>query len=150
MQVILKKDVANLGHADDVVNVRTGYAVNYLVPQGFATVATKSALKQHEETVRQRAHKEANKVAEAEALAAKISSMLVKVSAKVSENGKIYGSVTPAQLAEALAAAGVEIDKKDISIISSDVKTLGVYDAEVKCYKETKGEFKFEVIAEGE
>jgi len=146
MQVILKKDVANLGHADDVVNVRTGYAVNYLVPQGFATVATKSALKQHEETVRQRAHKEANKVA----VAAEISAMLVKVAAKVCENVKIYGSVTPAQLAEALAAAGVEIDKKDISIVSSDVKTLGVYDAEVKCYKETKGEFKFEVIAEGE
>lgn len=148
MQVILKTDVTNLGHADDVVNVRTGYAVNYLVPQGLASVATKSALKQHEETIRQRAHKEAKRVAEAEALAAKVSSMLVKVTAKVSENGKIYGSVTPAQLADALVAAGVEVDKKDVIIVSSEVKTLGVYEASVKCYKDIKGEFKFEIIAE--
>jgi len=148
MQVILKKDVANLGHADEVVNVKTGYAVNYLVPQGFATVGTKSALKQHEETIRQRAHKEAKRVAEAEALAAKISSMLIKVAAKVSENGKIYGSVTASQLADALIAAGLEVDKKDVTIVSSDVKTLGVYDASVKCYKDIKGEFKFEIIAE--
>lgn len=148
MQVILKTDVTNLGHADDVVNVRTGYAVNYLVPQGLASVATKSALKQHEETIRQRAHKEAKRVAEAEALAAKVSSMLVKVTAKVSENGKIYGSVTPAQLADALVAAGVEVDKKDVAIVSSEVKTLGVYEASVKCYKDIKGEFKFEIIAE--
>lgn len=148
MQIILKKDVANLGHADDIVNVKTGYAMNYLIPQGFAILATKSALKQHEETIRQRAHKEAKKISDAEALAAKVSSMLVKVAAKVSENGKIYGSVTAAQLADALAAAGLEIDKKDLSIVSPEVKTLGVYDAELKCYKNVKGAFKFEVVAE--
>lgn len=150
MQVILKKEVANLGHVDDVVNVKTGYALNYLVPQGIAVVGTPSALKQHEETVRQRAHKEAKKVADAEKVAAKISSLLVKVSAKVSENGKIYGSVTTAQLAEALAAAGVEVDKKDIVVVSPEVKTLGTFDAEVKCYKEVKGKFQFEVVAEAE
>ena len=72
----------------------------------------------------------------------------MKVSAKVSENGKIYGSVTTAQLAEALVAAGIEVDKKDITIVSEDVKVLGVYDAEVKCYKDVKGAFKFEIIAE--
>lgn len=148
MEIILKKDVANLGHADDVVKVKAGYAINYLVPQGMAIVATPSALKQHAETIRQRAHKEAAKLAAAQELAAKISSVLVKVSAKVSENGKIYGSVTTAQLAEALAAAGIEVDKKDVSVVSEEVKTLGVYDAEVKCYKDVKGAFKFEVIAE--
>ena len=148
MDIILKKDVANLGHADDVVKVKTGYAMNYLIPQGFAIAATPSALKQHEETLRQRAHKEAKKVAEAEAAAAKINELTVKVSAKVSENGKIYGSVTTAQLAEALVAAGVEVDKKDITILSDDVKELGIYDAEVKCYKAVKGTFKFEVVAE--
>ena len=147
MQIILKKDVANLGHADDVVKVKTGYAMNYLIPQGFAIAATPSALKQHEETLRQRAHKEAKKVAEAEAAAAKINELTVKVSAKVSENGKIYGSVTTAQLAEALVAAGVEVDKKDITILS-EVKELGNYEAEVKCYKAIKGTFKFEVVAE--
>lgn len=148
MQIILKKDVANLGHADDVVTVKTGYAMNYLIPQGFAISATPSALKQHAETIRQRAHKEAKKVADAEALAASINAVLVKVTAKVSENGKIYGSVTTAQLAEALAAAGVEVDKKDITIVSEEVKEVGTYEAEVKCYKAVKGTFKFEVVAE--
>ncbi|MDD6253627.1 MAG: 50S ribosomal protein L9 [Candidatus Cryptobacteroides sp.] len=148
MEIILKKDVANLGHADDVVKVKAGYALNYLIPQGFAILATVSAKKQHEETLRQRAHKEAKLVADAQALAAKIESVLVKVSAKVSENGKIYGSVTTAQLAEALVNAGIEVDKKDITITSAEVKELGVYDAEVKCYKSVKGAFKFEVVAE--
>ena len=147
MEIILKKDVANLGHADDVVKVKAGYALNYLIPQGFATLATASALKQHAETIRQRAHKEAKKVADAEALAAQISGVLVKVAVKVSESGKIYGSVTTAQLAEALVAAGIEVDKKDITILS-DVKELGVYEAEVKCYKAVKGTLKFEVVAE--
>lgn len=148
MQIILKKDVANLGHADDVVTVKTGYAMNYLIPQGFAISATPSALKQHAETIRQRAHKEAKKIADAEALAASINAVLVKVTAKVSENGKIYGSITSAQLAEALAAAGVVVDKKDITVISDDVKEVGTYEAEVKCYKSVKGTFKFEVVAE--
>ena len=147
MEIILKKDVANLGHADDVVKVKAGYALNYLIPQGFATLATASALKQHAETIRQRAHKEAKKMADAEALAAQISGVLVKVAVKVSETGKIYGSVTTAQLAEALVAAGIEVDKKDITILS-DVKELGVYEAEVKCYKAVKGTLKFEVVAE--
>ena len=147
MEIILKKDVVNLGHADDVVKVKPGYALNYLIPQGYATLATASALKQHAETIRQRAHKEAKKVADAEALAAQISGVLVKVAVKVSESGKIYGSVTTAQLAEALAAAGIEVDKKDITILS-DVKELGVYEAEVKCYKAVKGALKFEVVAE--
>ena len=148
MKIILKKDVANLGYALDVVEVKTGYAVNYLVPQGIASVATASALKQLEETKRQKAHKEAKLIADAEALAAKVSAVSVKVAAKVSESGKIYGSITSAQLAEALAAAGVEVDKKDITILSADVKTAGEYEASVKCYKSVKGTFKFEVVAE--
>ena len=148
MEIILKKDVANVGHADDVVKVKAGYALNYLIPQGFAILATESAKKQHAETRRQRAHKEAKLVADAQALAARIESVLVKVSAKVSESGKIYGSVTTAQLAEALVNAGIEVDKKDITITSEEVKELGTFDAEVKCYKSVKGAFKFEVVAE--
>jgi large subunit ribosomal protein L9 len=148
MQIILKKDVANLGHADDVVTVKTGYAMNYLIPQGFAIAATPSALKQHAETIRQRAHKEAKKIADAEALAASINAVLVKVAAKVSETGKIYGSVTTAQLAEALAGAGIEVDKKDITILGGDVKETGEYEASVKLYKSIKGTFKFNVVAE--
>ena len=89
MEIILKKDVANLGHADDIVNVKTGYAVNYLIPQGFAIMATPSAKKVHAENLRQRAHKIAKFVGDAEALAAKLAETTVKVAVKVSESGKI-------------------------------------------------------------
>ena len=145
MEIILKKDVANLGHADDIVNVKTGYAVNYLIPQGYATLATASAKKVHAENLRQRAHKEAKFRADAEALAAKLAEVVVKVAAKVSESGKIYGSVTTAQIADALVAQGINVDKKDITIVDA-VKELGFYEATMKCYKDIKGTVKFEVV----
>lgn len=146
MEIILKKDVANLGYADEIVNVKTGYAVNYLIPQGFAVLATPSAKKVHAEVLRQRAHKEAKLVADAQALAAKLAETTVQVAVKVSESGKIYGSVTTAAVADALAQAGVAVDKKDITLES--VKELGVYEATVKCYKAVKGACKVEVVAE--
>ena len=146
MEIILKKDVANLGHADDIVNVKTGYAVNYLIPQGFAIMATPSAKKVHAENLRQRAHKIAKFVGDAEALAAKLAETTVKVAVKVSESGKIYGSVTTAQLAEALAAVGFEIAKEDITVEAA--KGLGTYEAVVKCYRDIKGTFKYEIVAE--
>ena len=146
MKIILKKEVANLGEAGDIVNVKTGYAVNYLVPQGFATIATPSALKQHEETIRQRAHKEAKLVAEAEAQAAKISAVPVKVAAKVTEGGKLFGSVGAAQVAEALAAAGCEVEKRHINV--PEIKELGEYEATVKVYKAVAATVKVEVVAE--
>lgn len=147
MEILLKKDVANLGYAGEIVKVKAGYAVNYLVPQGLATVATESVKKQHAETLRQRAHKEAKLVADAEALAAKLAEQTLKVAVKVSESGKIYGSVTSAQLAEALQAAGLDIDKKNITV-PSDIKELGTYEAAVKIYKGIKGAFNFEVVSE--
>ena len=146
MEIILKKDVANLGHADDIVNVKTGYAVNYLIPQGFAVMATASAKKVHAENLRQRAHKIAKFVGDAEALVAKLAETTVQVAVKVSESGKIYGSVTAAQLAEALAAVGIEVDKKDITVESA--KELGTYEATVKCFRDVKGTFKYEIVAE--
>ncbi|MBQ0143694.1 MAG: 50S ribosomal protein L9 [Bacteroidales bacterium] len=146
MKIILKKEVANLGEAGDVVEVKAGYAQNYLIPQGYAIAATVSALKMREETIRQRAHKEAKLVADAEALAAKIAATPVKVAVKVSETGKIYGSVTSAQLAEALQAVGIEADKKNITL--PEVAGLGEYEAVVKCYKAVKAALKFEVVAE--
>ncbi|MBO6221814.1 MAG: 50S ribosomal protein L9 [Bacteroidales bacterium] len=147
MKIILKKEVANLGEAGDVVEVKGGYAQNYLIPQGFATVATPSALKQLEEAKRQRAHKEAKLVADAEALAAKIEVTPVKVAVKVSESGKIYGSVTSAQIEEALKAAGIEVEKKNITI-PEDIKALGEYEGTVKCYRAVKAAVKFIVEAE--
>ncbi len=146
MEIILKKDVANLGHADDIVNVKTGYAVNYLIPQGFAVMATPSAKKVHAENLRQRAHKIAKFIGDAEALAAKLAETTVQVAVKVSESGKIYGSVTTAQLSEALAAVGIEVDKKDITVEAA--KELGTYEATVKCYRDVKGTFKYEIVAE--
>ena len=146
MKIILKKEVANLGEAGDVVEVKTGYALNYLVPQGFATVGTPSALKQHEETLRQRAHKEAKLVADAQAVAAKIEAVDVNLTAKVGESGKLYGAVTAAQVAEALVAAGIDVDKKNVTV--PEIKELGEYEAKVKCYKGVFANVKVVVAAE--
>lgn len=145
MKIILKKEIANLGEAGEVVEVKTGYALNYLVPQGYAVVGTPSALKQHEETLRQRAHKEAKFVADAQALAAKIEAVDITVSAKVGENGKLYGAVTAAQVAEVLAAAGIEVEKKNISL--DDIKELGEFEGKVKCYKGVFANIKVKVVA---
>lgn len=145
MKIILKKELPNLGESGEVVEVKAGYALNYLVPQGFAVVATPSVLKQHEETVRQRAHKEAKLVADAQALAAKIEALTVKLAAKVSESGKLYGSVTAAQVAEALAAQGVEVEKRLVTV--PEIKETGEYEAQVKCYKDTVAKVKVIVEA---
>ena len=146
MKIILKKDIANLGEAGDVVEVKTGYALNYLVPQGFASVGTPSALKQHAETLRQRAHKEAKLVAEAQALAAKIEALTVALTAKVGESGKLYGAVTTSQVAESLAAQGVEVDKRNVTL--PEIKELGEYEGKVKCYKGVFATVKVSVSAE--
>ena len=146
MKIILKKDVQNLGEAGEVVEVKNGYALNYLVPQGFATVATKGALKQYEETIRQRAHKEAKLVADAEALKKNIESMPVKISAKVSENGKLYGAVTAAMVADALAALGINVDKKNVSV--PEIKETGEFEGSAKVYKTVVAAVKVIVEAE--
>ncbi len=146
MKIILKKDVANLGEAGEIVEVKTGYALNYLVPQGFACIGTPSAIKQHEETIRQRAHKEAKNIAEAQAYAAKISAAPVKVAVKVNEQEKIYGAVTAAQVADAFAAAGIEVDKKNITL--PEIKELGEYEGKVKCYRGVFADIKIEVVSE--
>ncbi len=146
MKIILKKEVIGLGEAGDVVNVKTGYALNYLVPQGFASVGTPSALKQHEETLRQRAHKEAKLVADAQALAAKASAIEIKIAAKVGDSGKLYGGITPAQVAEILAEGGVELDKRNITL--PEIKTVGEYEASAKFYKGVVATLKVKVVAE--
>lgn len=149
MEIILKQDVPNLGHKDDVVVVKNGYATNYLIPQGFAIMATPSAKKVHAENLRQRAHKEAKLRADAEALAAKLEGMQVTVATKVSATGKIFGSVNNIQVAEALAAKGFEMDRRNITIVGEDkLQEVGLYEAVVKCYKDIKATIKVEVVAE--
>ena len=146
MKIILKKDVANLGDAGEVVEVKTGYALNYLVPQGFAAIGTPSAIKQHEETIRQRAHKEAKNIAEAQAKAAQLAAKPVQVAVKVGESGKLYGSVTSAQVAAALAELGFEVDKKNVEV--PEIKELGEFEAKVKCYKGVFADVKLNVVSE--
>jgi len=149
MEIILKQDVPNLGHKDDIVTVRNGYAANYLIPQGFATMATSSAKKVHAENLRQRAHKEAKIRQEAEALAAKLEGVQVTLATKVSSTGKIFGSVNNIQVAEALAAKGFVIDRRDIAIEGeSNIKEIGMYNATVKCHREIKANIKIEIIGE--
>ena len=143
MKIILKKEVANLGEAGDIVEVKTGYALNYLIPQGYAVMGTSSAIKQHEETIRQRAHKEAKLVADAQALASKLEAKLIKIAVKVSESGKLFGSVTATQDAELL---GEGVDKKNVTV--PEIKELGEYESQVKCYKGIFANVKLEVVAE--
>lgn len=145
MQVILIKDVENLGYANDIVEVRPGYANNYLIPQGYAKSARASARKVLAENLKQQAHKEAKLVADAEALAARLAETVLKITAKA-EEGRIFGSVTAAHLAEALGAQGIEVDRKSISV--DPVKTIGAYEASVKIYKGIGATIKFEVVAE--
>ncbi|MCF0163877.1 MAG: 50S ribosomal protein L9 [Bacteroidales bacterium] len=149
MEIILKQDVKNLGLKDDIVTVKNGYAANYLIPQGMAIMATPTAKKIHAENLRQRAHKEAKLREEAQALAAKLGTLEVKVAAKVSETGKVFGSVNNIQIAEALVAMGINVDRKDITIVDADViKEVGTYEAVVKCYRDIKGTVKVTVVGE--
>lgn len=149
MEIILKQDVANLGHKDDVVVVKNGYATNYLIPQGFAIMATTSAKKIHAENMRQRAHKETKLRDDAQALVARLDGMQVTIATKVSSTGKIFGSVNNIQVADALAAKGFEIDRRNIAIIGEDkLQEVGIYEAVVKCYKDIKTTIKIEVVSE--
>ena len=107
MEVILIKDMENLGYANDIVNVKPGYANNYLIPQGYAKAATASAKKVLAENLRQRAHKDAKILADAQALAETIANLPLSLAVKA-EEGKLFGTVTAADLAEALAAKGID------------------------------------------
>ena len=145
MEIILIKDVENLGYANDIVNVRPGYANNYLIPQGFAKAATASAKKVLAENLRQRAHKDAKILADAQALAATLENLNLTFAVKA-EEGRIFGAITSADVAEALAAKGVEVDKKNITV--EGIKTGGEYKAAVKLHREVKAEVALTVTAE--
>uniref|UniRef100_UPI00405793C3 50S ribosomal protein L9 n=1 Tax=Alistipes sp. TaxID=1872444 RepID=UPI00405793C3 len=144
MEIILIKDIENLGYANDIVNVKPGYANNYLIPQGFAKAATASAKKVLAENLKQRAHKDAKILADAQALAEKIANLPLVIEMKA-EEGKIFGSVTSADLCEALAAKEVVVDRKAITVDA--VKTVGEYEASVKLHREVKATIKFSVVA---
>ncbi len=149
MEVILKQDIANLGSKDDIVAVKPGYANNYLIPQGYATVATESAKKVLAENKKQQAHKEEKLRNDATEKAALIEQKEIKIGAKTSTTGKIFGSVNTIQIAEALSKKGIEVDRKQITIKDeANIKEVGKYQATIKLYKDIKANVEFEVVAE--
>jgi large subunit ribosomal protein L9 len=148
MEVILKQDIKGLGYKDDKVSVANGYGRNFLLPKGMATLATESAKKMHAEILKQRAFKEDKVRKEATANAEKLSGISIKVGAKAGENGKIFGSVTTIQIAEALQKAGYPVERKNIEITEDTIKQLGTYTAKVRLYKDLTANITFEVVAE--
>ena len=146
MEIILLTDIANLGHKDDIVDVKQGYGRNYLIPQGYAILATPSARKVVAENLRQRAHKEAKLKAEAEEIAAQLAEVKLTIGAKTSSTGKIFGSVNSIMISESLKEKGFDIDRK--KIVLKDVKEVGTYTALIKLHREVKVDVEFEVVSE--
>ena len=146
MEIILLTDVANLGSKNDIVTVKQGYGRNFLIPQGHAILATKSAKKVVAENLKQQAHKEAKLKTEAEELAAKLADVKLIVGAKTSSTGKIFGSVNNIMIAESLNEKGFDIDRKKIQV--KDVKEVGMHTATIKLHREVKVDIEFEVISE--
>ena len=147
MKLILKEDIANLGYKDDVVEVKSGYGRNYLIPQQKAVIATPSALKMLAENQKQRAHKLAKIKADAEAAAAALEGVTLTIGPKTSSTGTIFGSVNSIQIAEALEKLGHTVDRKLI-YLKDAVKEVGSYKATIKFHKEVSVEIPFEVVSE--
>lgn len=148
MDVILKQDISNLGHKDDIVTVKDGYARNYLIPKGYAINATRQARKVHEEILRQRAHKEEQLKEAAMKMAEELKKVSLTIGAKTSTKGKIFGSVNTIQIAEALAGKGFEVERKNISLKEELIKEIGSYSATVKLHREVLVDIPFEIVSE--
>ena len=147
MEIILKDDVKGLGYKNDIVTVKSGYGRNFLLPQGLAMLADKTNKKITAENVRQAAHKADKVKGDAQAIADQIGGMVLEIPAKVGESGKIFGRVTTLQLAEALKAKGVDIDRKRLSF-DQEPAAAGDYTATVNLHKEVKHTINFRVVAE--
>ncbi len=148
MEIILKQDVKGLGYKDDVVKVKAGYGRNFLIPQGVALLATDSNKKIQAENTKQRSFKEDKFRKEATANAEKLAGVTIKVGAKAGESGKIFGSVSNIQIAEALKNAGFDVERKNIELNEEHIKALGTYTAKVRLFKEISASVNFEVVSE--
>lgn len=149
MEVILLQEVENLGYKDDLIKVKNGYANNFLIPRKLAVVATRSEKRAHEERKKQQEQKQERLLSEMNAIADKVSSIELKVGAKAGTSGKIFGSVTSIQLADALKeATGHDIDRKKVRILDEEIKTVGTYKATVELHRDVVVEMDFEVVAE--
>ena len=147
MELILKQDVENLGFKDDVVIVKNGYGRNFLIPTGQAVLATSSAKKVLAENLKQRAYKEAKLIADANKIAETIKGYEIKIASKAGGD-KLFGSVSNIDLAEAIAKAGTELDKKFVKVVGGTVKRLGKYEASVRLHRNVVADITFEVVAE--
>ena len=148
MKVILRNNVATLGDAGDVVAVKNGYANNFLIPQGIAIRATEGTLKALETEKKQQTKKIELQRKSAREHAQKIEQMSLKVFAKAGDSGKLFGTVTSADIADALKAQGIDIDRRKITI-EEPIKTLGKYEADAKIFQDITVKVHFEVEAEG-
>lgn len=148
MEIILKKDVENLGLEFDTVNVKPGYARNFLIPQGYALLATPKNKAALEATLEARKEEEAKLIAAATAIIEKLKATTVSIAAKVGTGDKIFGSINNATLAEELAKAGVEIDKKYIKIPGNTIKRTGKFSAKVRPHRNVEFEYEFEVVSD--
>jgi large subunit ribosomal protein L9 len=149
MKVILKQDIAKLGFANDLIEVKNGYARNYLIPQGYAIQGTEQNIKILNEVLKQKAHKAEKIKNDAEAIAASLEGVSLKIGAKTGTSGKIFGSVNAMQVADALKEqANIEIDRKKIVVDGDNIKEVGAYVATVNLHREVKGEIKLEVVGE--
>ena len=146
MEIILKDDVKGLGYKNDLVTVKPGYGRNYLLPQGLAMLADKSAKKIVAENVRQAAHKAEKVKADAQAVADRVGDQVFDLPAKVGETGKIFGRVTTLQLAEALKNKGIDVDRKRLSF-DQEPAAAGDYTATLNLHKEVRHTVNFRVVA---
>lgn len=147
MEVILRTDIKGLGYKNDTVSVKPGYGRNYLIPQGFAVIASEANKKSVAEVIKQVAHKADKIKSDAEATAAAIGDTALEIKAKVGDSGKIFGAVTTLQISDALKAKGIDVDRKKISF-KGDVKMVGEYEVEIDLHKEVKKNVKFSVVSE--
>ncbi|MBL6872062.1 MAG: 50S ribosomal protein L9 [Flavobacteriales bacterium] len=147
MEILLKKDVDRLGSKDEIVTVKNGFGRNYLIPKGMAILATESVKKMNSETLKQRAHKFNQLKDEALKILDKLSKKTFEVPVKVGENGKIFGSISNIQLADALDKAGFKIERKNITLPANNIKEVGKFEAEVILHKDVKGKINFEIVA---
>ena len=147
MKIILKQDIKNLGFKDDVIAVKNGYANNFLIPQGMASLATESNLKVLAENLKQAAFKQDKIKNDATALSEKLNGVSVQLGAKVGANGKIFGSINALQVAQALKAKGFEVDRRKV-VLNEDPTAVGTYTATVNLHREVSVEVTVEVVAE--
>jgi len=148
MEIILRKDVENVGFTDDLVIVKDGYGRNFLIPQGLGSLATESAKKVLAENLRQRAHKEAKAVTDAQAMAEKLSAIELKMTAKTGQGNKLFGSITNQHVADELSKNGVTLEKKFIQIVGGSIKALGNYTVAVRLHRTVVVNIEFDVVAE--